>query len=123
MLFPVQFGPLDGVHLFFLFVLAGLLSGTWVYLDATKRDDDNALLWAAVVAFLFLFYFVTGFAALLIYVFLRGRDSEQTPTAKPDSAASSSPRRSPGDRHSPGSDRSDDGATDREPTDDAVTDR
>ena len=123
MLIPVQFGPLDGVHLFFFFVLAGLLAGAWVYLDATKRDDDNALLWAAVVAFLFLFYFVTGFAALIIYVVLRGRDGEQPPTAKPESAESSSPSRYHADRQLPGSDRPDDVATDRERTDDTTTDR
>ena len=123
MLLPMQFGPLDGVHLFFLFVLAGLLAGSWVYFDASKREDENALLWAAVVAFLFLFYFVVGFAALVIYVVLRGRADEQLPTATSESTASSSPSRYQDDRPSSDSDRSEDASTDREHVDDTSAGR
>lgn len=123
MLLPMQFGPLDGVHLFFLFVLAGLLAGSWVYFDASKRSDEYALLWAAVVAFLFLFYFVVGFAALVIYVVLRGRADEQPPTATSESTASRSPSRYQDDRPSPDSDRSGDAAIDRERSADEPTGR
>lgn len=51
-------------------VLAVVL-GYWIYTDATKRGNDNAVLWALVVGILTLLTIVGGLLGLVIYIWKR----------------------------------------------------
>ena len=63
--------PIGGLELFLLFTVGGVLAGIWVFIDARRRGADHPALWAISVGFLFLFYFVVGLAALVVYVVMR----------------------------------------------------
>lgn len=62
----------DGSLLLISVTIAGIVAATWVYYDARTRGIDNPVLWAAVIAFLFLLYAVPGIVALVIYILMRG---------------------------------------------------
>lgn len=51
-------------------VLAAVL-GYWVYTDATKRGDDDAVLWALAVGVLTLLTIVGGLLGLAVYIWKR----------------------------------------------------
>ena len=71
---PLQFGVPGGPELLII-LLIGLLVplalGYFVYNDATSRGDDNAALWAVVVAGLTAVTFLGGLVALAIYFWQR----------------------------------------------------
>ena len=76
---PLQFGDPGGPELLIMFLLIGLVIGLliplalgyFVYNDATNRGDDNAALWAVVVAGLTAVTFFGGLAALAVYIWQR----------------------------------------------------
>lgn len=78
-----------GLELFFLVTTVGVISAIWVYRDARRRGVPHAMLWAACVGFLFLFYALPGVAALIVYVGLRDTIVEDGPTPEHMSAPSS----------------------------------
>ena len=71
---PLQFGVPGGPELLII-LLIGLLVplalGYFVYNDATNRGDDNAALWAVIVAGLTAVTFLGGLVALAIYFWQR----------------------------------------------------
>ncbi len=54
-----------------LALILAVVLGYWVYKDATKRGNDNAMLWALVVGILTLLTIVGGLIGLLVYVWQR----------------------------------------------------
>ena len=78
-MFPLQFGVPGGPELLIMFLLIGLVIGLliplalgyFVYNDATNRGNDNAALWAVVVAGLTAVTFFGGLAALAVYIWQR----------------------------------------------------
>ena len=75
---PLQFGVPGGPELLIILLIGlviGLLIplalGYFVYNDATNRGNDNAALWAVVVAGLTAVTFFGGLAALAIYIWQR----------------------------------------------------
>ena len=75
---PLQFGIPGGPELLIILLIGlvvGLLIplalGYFVYNDATNRGDDNAALWAVVVAGLTAVTFFGGLAALAVYIWQR----------------------------------------------------
>ena len=72
--FPLQFGIPGGPELLIVLLiglLVPLVLGYFVYDDATTRGDDNAALWAVVVAGLTAVTFFGGLAALAVYIWQR----------------------------------------------------
>lgn len=65
-------GMVGGTELFVLVTTIGVLAAVGVYVDARRQEVGNAALWAASVGFLFLFYALPGFAALIVYFAIRG---------------------------------------------------
>lgn len=72
------FPLVDGTLLFIVVTVGGILAAVWVYFDARAREIDNPVLWAAVVAFLFLLYAVPGLIALIVYLFLRSESQPES---------------------------------------------
>ena len=75
---PLQFGVPGGPELLIILLIGlviGLLIplalGYFVYNDATNRGNDNAALWAVVVAGLTAVTFFGGLAALAVYIWQR----------------------------------------------------
>ena len=75
---PLQFGIPGGPELLIILLIGlviGLLIplalGYFVYNDATNRGNDNAALWAVVVAGLTAVTFFGGLAALAVYIWQR----------------------------------------------------
>jgi predicted exporter len=75
---PLQFGIPGGPELLIILLIGlviGLLIplalGYFVYNDATNRGNDNAALWAVVVAGLTAVTFFGGLAALAVYFWQR----------------------------------------------------
>ena len=76
---PLQFGVPGGPELLIMYLLIGLVIGLliplalgyFVYNDATNRGNDNAALWAVVVAGLTAVTFFGGLAALAVYIWQR----------------------------------------------------
>ena len=76
---PLQSGVPVGPELLIMFLLIGLVIGLliplalgyFVYNDATNRGNDNAALWAVVVAGLTAVTFFGGLAALAVYIWQR----------------------------------------------------
>ena len=73
--------PISGLQLFLLFTISGIIAGIWVYFDARRRAMSQPAIWATAVAFLFLFYFVVGLVALMVYLSMR--KPTDTVTAEP----------------------------------------
>lgn len=83
---PLQFGGVPGgvelliIILVFLvvFVLFGLVVplgvGYWIYRDATRHDNDDAVLWAAGTAALFYAGVIPGVIALGAYLYTRKQE-------------------------------------------------
>lgn len=72
--FSVLQGGGFGFDLFSAGLIALILAvvlGYWVYTDATKRGNDNAMLWALVVGILTLLTIVGGLIGLAVYVWKR----------------------------------------------------
>lgn len=65
-------GMVGGTELFVLVTTIGILAAVGVYVDGRRHGVSNAALWAASVGFLFLFYALPGFAALIVYFAIRG---------------------------------------------------
>ena len=71
---PLQFSIPGGPELLIILLiglLIPLVLGYFVYNDATARGDDNAALWAVVVAGLTAVTFLGGLIALAIYFWQR----------------------------------------------------
>lgn len=67
---------ITGGQLFVVVTVAAVIAGIWVYWDARRRGVRNPGIWAAAVAFLFLFYVLPGVGALIVYVVMRGSEPE-----------------------------------------------
>jgi len=74
-LFLLQ-GPI-GPELFLIFgiiyAILTLIVSYFVYNDAKKQDNENAILWALLVGGLTLTTFIGGLIALMIYLLVRER--------------------------------------------------
>ena len=65
---------ITGGQLFMVVTVVAFLAGSWVYWDARRREIDNPGIWAAAIAFLFLFYVLPGLGALIVYIVMRGSE-------------------------------------------------
>lgn len=73
----LQFGVLAGIDLFMILIILILVLiipfylAYWIYKDATKRGNDEAVLWALAAGLLTLFTFIGGFVVLTVYILQR----------------------------------------------------
>lgn len=75
-------GLVSGNQLFLVITVLAFIAASWVYWDAKRRDVPSPGIWAAAIAFLFLFYVIPGIAALVVYAVMRGevtQDSDRRP--------------------------------------------
>ncbi len=67
----LQIGGVDLLSVGLLALVLAAVLGYWVYTDATKRGNDDAMIWAIVVGILTLLTIVGGLIGLAIYIWKR----------------------------------------------------
>lgn len=70
---PLQIGIPGGPELLIigLLVIVPFVLTYWVYTDAEKRNNDNAVLWALAVGLFTILTFFGGILVLIVYIWNR----------------------------------------------------
>ena len=70
---PLQIGIPGGPELLIigLLVIVPFVLTYWVYTDAEKRNNDNAVLWALAVGLFTILTFFGGILLLIVYIWNR----------------------------------------------------